>query len=118
LSKAFIALLTRKGREGNVPEIAAAFISQYNLLRNIKTVKLTTATPASASLMETVRRRVMATLPAGTEVEMKEEVNPDIIGGFVLEMDDKLFDASIRRDLNDVKKQFLKNIYVGQFTFN
>ena len=34
-------------------------------------------------------------------------------GGFVLEVGDKLFDASVRRDLNDIKAQFAENIYVA-----
>jgi ATP synthase, F1 delta subunit len=115
LSKAFITLLVSKGREGNLPEMAEAFINQYKVLKNIKQVKLTTATPMADNVKESIRKKVVGSLPAGTEVELKEEVNPEIIGGFILQMDDKLWDASIRRDLNDVKAQFLKNIYVSNF---
>ncbi len=115
LTKAFITLMVNKGREGYMPEIVAAFVSQYKEMKNIKIVKLTTATPVADTVKEAIRKKVIATLPAGTEVELNEEVRPDIIGGFVLQMDDKLFDASIRRDLNDVKSQFLKNIYVSHF---
>ena len=39
-------------------------------------------------------------------------VNPTLLGGFVLEANNNLFDASIIRDLNDIKKQFLKNEYI------
>ncbi len=114
LSKAFINLLVNKGREANLPEIATAFIAQYQTLKNIRTVKLTTATPISDAVKEAIRSKVVTLLSADSTIELKEEVNPDLIGGFVLQMDDKLFDASIRRDLNDVKTQFLKNIYVSQ----
>ena len=114
LTKAFINLLVNKGREANLPEIADAFISQYKELNNIKTVKLTTAIPANDSVRQAIRSKVVALLSADATIELKEEVNPELIGGFVLQMDDKLFDASIRRDLNDVKAQFLKNMYVSQ----
>jgi F-type H+-transporting ATPase subunit delta len=114
LSKAFINLLVNKGREGNLPEIAHAFINQYKVLKNIKTVTLTTATPVNAAVKEAIHAKVKSGMSADTTIELNEEVNPDLIGGFVLQMDDKLFDASIRRDLNDVKAQFLKNIYVSQ----
>jgi F-type H+-transporting ATPase subunit delta len=50
------------------------------------------------------------------QVDLVEEVDASLIGGFVLQMGDKLFDASIRRDLNDVKSQFLRNIYVSQLS--
>ncbi len=114
LTKAFINLLVNKGREANLPEIADAFIGQYKELNNIKTVKLTTAIPANDSVRQAIRSKVVALLSADATIELKEEVNPELIGGFVLQMDDKLFDASIRRDLNDVKAQFLKNMYVSQ----
>jgi len=113
LTKAFVTLLVSKGRESNLPEIVRAFISQYKEMKRIKTVRLTTAVPVSNAVKEKILQRATASLK-DSQVELLETVNPDIIGGFVLEMDDKLFDASIRRDLNDVKTQFLKNIYVSQ----
>ena len=113
LTKAFVTLLVSKGRERTLAEIAKAFITQYKVMKSIKTVRLTTATPINDAVKERIRAKALASLPNST-VEIEEKVNPDLIGGFVLEMDDKLFDASIRRDLNDVKAQFLQNIYVSQ----
>ncbi len=112
LTQAFVKLLVNKGREANLPEIAAAFIAQYKEIKNIKTVKLTTATPINDTVKNAILNKITASLK-GSSVEMKEVVDENLIGGFVLEMDDKLFDASIRRDLNDVRSQFLKNIYVS-----
>src|ERR1043166_8453777 len=43
LTNAFIKLLVAKGRESVLPEIGGAFITQYNTLKNIRIVKLTTA---------------------------------------------------------------------------
>lgn len=112
LMGAFVKLLVNKGREANLPEIAGAFIAQYKEMKNIKTVKLTTATPINDTVKNAILNKITASLN-GSSVEMKEAVDESLIGGFVLEMDDKLFDASIRRDLNDVKSQFTKNIYVS-----
>ena len=39
-------------------------------------------------------------------------LNEKLIGGFVLEMEGRLIDASILRDLNDVKKQFANNDWI------
>lgn len=111
LSQAFVSLLVSKGREENLPEIAAAFVSLYKQMKNIKSVKLTTAVPLNDNVRHAIREKVEAAMPNST-IEMKEEINEELIGGFVLQMEDKLFDASIRRDLNDVKAQFTKNIYV------
>ncbi|MFT4092872.1 MAG: F0F1 ATP synthase subunit delta [Niabella sp.] len=43
---------------------------------------------------------------------MEEKVNPDIIGGFVLEMGDKMVDASIAYDLRAIAKQFKNNDFI------
>lgn len=113
LTKAFTTLLIDKGREANLPEIAKAFIKQYQEYKNIRTVKLTTAVPLSDAVKKNILNKAIASL-GNSEVELIEAHNPDLIGGFILEMDDKLFDASIRRDLNDVLSQFRQNIYVSQ----
>jgi len=44
-------------------------------------------------------------------VELKTEVKPELIGGFVLEMEDKLFDASVRRDLHDIRQELIDTSY-------
>ncbi len=111
LSAAFIHLLAKKNRESNLPEIAAAVIEQYNEIKNIHRVKLTTAVAASEELKEAIVKRVKA--DAGLKnVELETEVNESIIGGFQLEYKGKLIDASIARDLRDIQKQFQKNIYI------
>lgn len=113
LTQAFMTLLVNKGREANLPEIAEAFIAQYKEMKNIKTVKLTSAVPFNDDLKTAIRNKVQNSMP-GALIELQEEVNPELIGGFVLQVGDKLVDASIRRDLNDVRAQFLKNIYVSE----
>jgi F-type H+-transporting ATPase subunit delta len=111
LTKGFMTLLVKKGREPILPEIASAFIAQYKEMKGIRMVKLTTAIPADDNVRAAIRSKVAAYFP-GQSVELKEEVNPALIGGFVLEMGDRLVDASVRRDLAEVKKQFLQNLYV------
>jgi F-type H+-transporting ATPase subunit delta len=45
-------------------------------------------------------------------IEMEAVVNPNIIGGFILEYNNNLVDASISRDLRDISKQFQDNSYI------
>ncbi|HEY8916438.1 MAG TPA: ATP synthase F1 subunit delta [Chitinophaga sp.] len=105
----FIQLLVAKGRESNLPEITTEFARQYNLLNNISKVKITTAVPLDAAILSAIKQKVEA--GSDKKIEMETAVEPDLIGGFVLETDDRLFDASILRDLKDIKKQFAQNIY-------
>lgn len=110
LTNLFINLLTQKTREGNLPEIITAFITQYNEIHNIQTVKLTTAVPVSDQIKNEIVNKVKA--GKDLKVELETKVDPSLIGGFMLEAGDTLVDASIQRDLNDVRKQFLSNVYL------
>lgn len=111
LSNSFLQLLVRKNREANLAEIAAAVIDQYNEIKDIHRVKLTTATPVSEEMKNSIASKVKA--DAGlANVELVTEVKESIIGGFQLEYKGNLIDASIARDLRDIQKQFQKNIYV------
>ena len=112
LTTAFIKLLVVKGRESDLYEIAKAFISQYNEIKGILTVTLTTAVAISDELKQSIQAKVNSSQSSGS-VELETKVNDKLIGGFVLEFDNKLVDASILRDLNDVKKQFLQNNFVA-----
>lgn len=113
----FVKLLVNKGRESNLPEIATAFITQYKEMKGIMTVKLTLAAPVNDEVKKSIIKRITGNVP-DSQVEVKEVINPDIIGGFILQLEDKLIDASVRRDLNDVKAQFQKNIYVSTLFAN
>lgn len=110
-TSSFIQLLVRKGRESYLPEIAEAFIEQYNKLNNIYRVKLTTATPVGEDVKNDIVSRIKAETPM-QNIELETAVKENLIGGFVLEMQDMLVDASILRDLKDIKKQFLDNQYI------
>lgn len=111
LTQRFIELLVRKGREFFLPEMTAAFIDQYKVYKKIHVVKLTTAFELDDELKSFIESKVKLSIPEGS-IELETEVDTDLIGGFVLQVGDKLFDASVLRDLNDIKKQFTKNEYI------
>ncbi len=110
-SASFIRLLIRKGREGNLIEIANAFIEQFNRIKGIYKVKLTTATPVSDDLRAEILNKIKSSTPM-QNIELEAIVREELIGGFLLEMEGTLVDASIQRDLKDIKKQFLENEYI------
>ncbi len=111
LSNAFNTLLISKGREGNLPEIAAAFIAAYKEYKNIQTVKLTTAAELSDVLKNEIIAQIKKT--GGFEnVELEQKVDDKLIGGFVLQVGDKLVDASIAYDLKHIARQFENNDFV------
>jgi F-type H+-transporting ATPase subunit delta len=112
LSSLFIQLLVKKSRENNLPEIASAFIDQFNVVRNIRKIKISTATPLSAEIKKSILSNVNAANTTNQNFEIETLVNEALIGGFLLETDGKLVDASVLRDLKDIQKQFMNNDYV------
>jgi len=113
LTYRFIVLITRNKRENIIKEIAERFIDYYREFKNIMPVELTTA----IKLDETVKEKILDLLEerSGFNIELTEEVNEDLIGGFTLEFDDKQFDASIQRQIKNLKKEFDINLYIKGF---
>lgn len=108
----FLTLLVKKGRESNLFEMSKAFESQYQAMNNIETVYITTALPLDNVTLDNILRKVKLELK-NENVLYKTIVDPSILGGFKLQVGDKYFDMSISRDLNDIKYQFTKNVYVA-----
>ncbi|MBT8228870.1 MAG: ATP synthase F1 subunit delta [Bacteroidia bacterium] len=115
VTMSFFDIITRKGRENFLPEITDSFISLYKKYKHITTVHLTTATPITESAMASIKRALQNSKVTDQQVEIETSVDPDLIGGFVIEMDDKLYDASVAHKLDEVKKQFLNNKYIKSF---
>lgn len=110
LTDKFIQLLIKKNREGDLLEILEGFTDLYNQHNNIKKVVLTTAQPltkeAEALFIEKLKKEADF-----ENVDLTKKVDANIIGGFVLEYNNTLVDASILRDLKDIKKQFQVNLF-------
>lgn len=111
LTNAFTRLLVSKGREGDLPEISQSFISQYKTRKSIHTVKLTTAAPISDAVKNSIVEQVKRTSNMAN-IELETAVNPDLIGGFVLQAGDKLVDASVAYELKEISRQFENNDFI------
>ncbi len=111
ITQTFIQLLCSKNRESNLPGIVTSFVEQFNKIKGIHKVKLTTAVQVSDEIKNSFVQKIKAATDIKI-IELESKVNEDLIGGFTLEMDGKLVDASILRDIKDVKKQFANNDYI------
>ncbi len=114
MTMAFLRILLRKGRESQLAEIANEFIVQYKVVKHISTVKLVTATQLSEEAVKTIHDKLLASTSTEKNVELVTEVDAELIGGFVIEFEDKLYDASIAHKLGQMKKNFKDNLYISQ----
>lgn len=111
ITETFLKLLCNKNREANLPGVVSSFIAQFNKIRGLHNAILTTATPVSKELKESFISKIKASTNYDN-VLLESVVDDKIIGGFILEMEGKLIDNSILRNLQDVKKQFANNDYM------
>ena len=100
LSKAFIALVLKEDRENMIQFMANSYVTLYRKQKNVISGKLTTAARVSAQTEQKMRQMVESKTQ-GT-VGFETEVNPDIIGGFILEYDTYRMDASVKSKLNNI----------------
>lgn len=104
LTMSFFDIILRKGREAYLPEIGAEFVEQYKQLEKVSSVTLTTAQPITDDALESIKAKLLGSDITQESVEIKTEVNPELIGGFIVQVGDKLIDASVAHKLKEVAK--------------
>ncbi len=109
MTNSFFKIILRKGREAFLPEIADSFIQQYRSKKRISSVTLVTASPVSDSMMASIKTKLIESNVTHANLDIKKEVDPSLIGGFVIKMGDTLYDASVARKLADFKKELTNN---------
>ena len=113
VSNSFISIILRKRREGLLADIANAFIDIYKINKHITTATVTTAIALTAQQKAAVIKLLETKGQEG--VDLKEIVNPEIIGGTILKVGDRQVDESIKRKLTNLEMEFDDNPYVKEF---
>jgi F-type H+-transporting ATPase subunit delta len=124
----FLELLIRNGRIGDVRLVLTTFVTEYYRSRHIKRARLVVADPALLDPEPTPsdpvpvegplrqaqrpawesRLRDLVEKQTGCRLILKTEVNPSLIGGFVFEVEDTVLDASVSRQLDFIRRQFIE----------
>ena len=102
----FFEIMSRKNREEVLYETADAFKELYNEHKGIAIAELTTAVPVDSKLKEQFVS--FAADKTGKKVELKEQINEELIGGYSLKIGDLLMDASVSSKLNAIKRELAK----------
>jgi F-type H+-transporting ATPase subunit delta len=108
ITLSLIDLVVKNGRESFLPAIARVFIHEMKKHRGITDSLLTTAVKVD----ENVRKQISDLIAEAfkTRVDLKEIIKPDIIGGFILQIDDSYIDASIKNKLRKIKKELIGSV--------
>ena len=92
--------LTKEDRESVMQFIANSYVTLYRQQKNVIRGRLITAAAVSPATEQKMRQMVES--KTNGTVEFETEVNPDIIGGFILEYDTFRMDASVKAKLNSI----------------
>jgi len=110
LTLGLINLLIENKRLNLLLDVAKEYIVIYDFDMGIEVAKVTTAVPLSKKLEDKILKKVKAL--TGKKVSVKNYVDPTVIGGFILRVGDKQYDASINGKLNVLKRDFEENHYI------
>lgn len=111
LTLRFINLIIENKRDKYIRNILRNFIDLYNEKQGIKTVSITTAVKLGDKEKESVKNLIKKHFYA-QKVDFMEMVDKEIIGGFIIQIEDQLLDASVRRQLNQLKYKFTHEKHV------
>ena len=96
-------LLIQNKRVYIVNDIANSFIQLYNSHNDIKEAVVITASPINKDLEVKILSKI--NVSDLKSINLKNIVNPEILGGFIIRFDGKEYNASVKQNLNNLKTQ-------------
>ncbi len=96
-----VLLMVRRGRPGAIEPMIARFSELLRRERGIALAQVRTALPLDEGQRAEIASRLRAL--TGSQVEMDETVDPDLIGGVAVRIGDRLYDASVRSRLERLR---------------
>ena len=106
----FIEILVENKRVSDLYDIAREYVIQYNRYKEKTTGYLTTAVELTQRLKEQFVQKAIA-LSGRKNITLESKVEPQLIGGFILRIDDLQYNASIAHKLYGIREQLSENVY-------
>lgn len=113
LSLDFLILVTNNGREDVYLQIVKRFIHLYDEVKGVEVAKVISAVKLDEKLLSRIQNHVSSL--TGKTIEIVEEINEDIIGGYILKIGDYQYDASILNNMQRLQREFKENLYDPKF---
>ena len=102
---AFVRLVSAGRRMEFFSRMLYHFIALYRSAHNMKVGRVVTAVPVAGlkEKLETLLRE-----RTGADIQVYEKINPDILGGFIFEMDGYRLDASVENQFRKIRRQLIE----------
>ncbi len=102
----FLFLLTEHRRENRLSDIIRNFNTLYLNHKNTLSANLITTIKADEAMMDQFKEKLQQMLQK--TVLLQNTIDEKIDGGFILQIEDKEFDASVKTQLNKIKNNLIK----------
>jgi len=103
LTISFFRLVVGNNREEHLAGMARMYINFYKQIKGIKLATLKTAVPVDKETRDKLANMIRKVFKA--EIELTEETDENLIGGFILQVEDQQLDASVSGQLNKLKRK-------------
>jgi len=104
----FLYLMVRKNREFLIVPALTEYIDSANKRFGRIEAKVVSAKPLTDEQIESVRR--ILSEQTNMEIVIKTKVDPDVIGGFYIMADGRIFDSTVRTELNRMRERLKRGI--------
>lgn len=110
-----LGVVVKHGRAQYIADICREFRTFYYEERHISRARLTTAVAVSDSCAQSIVRQFQQSGMLEGSVELERQVDASILGGFVLEFNNTVYNASVSYQLASLESQFSENLYTKKF---
>ena len=111
ITMSFFDLVTRKNRSNVLITTAQEFQKQYNEYKGIQVAEVTVTLPLTEALKKEIIE-IVKEISGLEKVELVEKIDKSLIGGFVLKVNDKLWDDSLSGKLRKARMNFAQRHFV------
>lgn len=106
--RSFVNLILKNERADYANLMALAYCEIYRKANKIARVKITTASKLDDTLMQKLKDVVVKAYP-GMKFEFSDDVDKNLIGGFIIDVDDQRLDASISNEIEQLRLKLLRS---------
>lgn len=107
----FFNLMIDKNRERLILPALADYIKHANKKLGRVAAMVVSAKKLTDEQLEAIRKTLSRQL--NMEIDIRHKVDPDVLGGFYILVDEKIYDATIRTEINNMRKQLRKEVING-----
>lgn len=108
LTKRFVSMVVDRKRESELANVAKVYIQLYDESQGVVKVSVKSAIALDDKSLQDVKR-YLKSLTKQDELQIENTVDASVIGGMVIQFDDKLLDLSIAKELKEIRKQLIYN---------